>query len=128
VEREAPRAPNPDRSIVLTGIVQRGNEQVAFFEDIRTSQMKAARVGEAVGRGLLKQVFIDHVEYEADGQSVRIELGQSLGSAFPGPGQAGEGAGTGAGGAASAASTPLAGGGNSTLERLRKQRLEELGQ
>jgi len=77
--RPAPRRPrDSDQDIVLTGIGNRDGQTVAFFEDTVSEATVRARAGEAVGRGRIRSIWLDGVEYERDGRTTRIEVGRTL--------------------------------------------------
>jgi hypothetical protein len=76
----APSAPvsTGDSSIVLTGIIQQGEDCVAFFEDTRTGKTTAVQTGATVGKGRLTLITQDIVHYACDGDLRRIEIGSTL--------------------------------------------------
>ena len=76
-----PREPivrDSDRDVVLTGIGRRNGEYVAFFENTATGVTTRARMGEDVGKGRIRAITLDTVEYERDGVVTRIEIGYAL--------------------------------------------------
>jgi hypothetical protein len=86
--RPTTRAPAPrpvtrgprdsDYDIVLTGVGRHDGEYVAFFEDTASEVTGRIRVGEAVGRGKVRAITLDAVDYERDGSVRRIEIGYAL--------------------------------------------------
>lgn len=77
VRREAPPPPL-ERSFVLTGIVSEREVHTAFVEDVRSGATSKVKAGDAVARGRVAEVGLDHLVYDADGRKARIELGQDL--------------------------------------------------
>jgi hypothetical protein len=75
-----PSAPvyDSDGGIVLTGIARHDGEFVAFFEDTRANETARARVGQTVGKGKVRRITLDEVEYEREGTVNRIGIGRSL--------------------------------------------------
>jgi hypothetical protein len=136
-ERQGPRTvpapPRPERSIVLTGIAVQGDQRVAFLEDRRTGVTTRAVPGQKVASGAVTEVQGDRIKYEADGTALEVRIGQNLESGLGtgAPAASATAAGEGAPeGAAPETTTPAgaAGGARSDLlERLRQQRLRELG-
>jgi hypothetical protein len=77
-----------DSSIVLTGIIQQGEDRIAFFEDTRTGKTTAVQAGATVGKGRLTLITRDIVHYACDGNPRRIEIGNTLAgtpASFPKP-------------------------------------------
>jgi len=131
---QAPPAPSePAGYVVLTGVVQQGEELIAFLEDIQTGTTSRARVGDAVANGRLTKITLDYVEYESDGQTARIEIGKDLGGSISAPAIS-----YGSSEAAGGAEVPADGTSESgatvnrdeaaVLERLRQKREKELGE
>ena len=73
----APSSSGDDRT-VLTGIIQEGQDCVAFFEDTRTGKTTQAKVDALVGRGRLAAITLDAVQYTCDGRTTKITVGSSL--------------------------------------------------
>jgi hypothetical protein len=73
-----PIARDSDRDIVLTGIGRRNGESVAFFENIATGITTRTGVDEAVGKGRIRSITLDVVQYERDGSVGPIEVGHAL--------------------------------------------------
>ncbi len=67
-----------DRSIVLTGIGWRDGEILAFFEDTRTETTTRIAIGQPVGKGVVRAITLDTVEYEREGTLSRIDVGSAL--------------------------------------------------
>jgi hypothetical protein len=77
--RAAPRvAPDSDRDIVLTGIGRRDGEYVAFFENAILDVTVRLQVGQDVGKGKIKAITLDAVQYDRGGSVTRIEVGDAL--------------------------------------------------
>jgi hypothetical protein len=121
VRRERPPAPDPERSVVLTGVVCRDGEYVAFLEDFRTNTTITAGIGDSVVRGRLASITLDNVDYERAGQTVRV----SVGSNFEGGGSSSVSS---AGADTSGTPEGPAAGGGDLVERMRQARLRDLGQ
>jgi hypothetical protein len=77
----APAADTGDGHIVLTGIIQQGEDYVAFFEDTRTGKTTLAQVGALLGRGQLVTIMMDAVHYTCAGNTVKIAIGSTLSGA-----------------------------------------------
>lgn len=69
----------PDALFVLRGIVRAGNEFTAFVEDTTAKRIIELSAGAPLGRGRIKRIDTDAIEYDAMGTSRRIEVGQDLG-------------------------------------------------
>jgi hypothetical protein len=84
----APAADTGDGRIVLTGIIQQGEDYVAFFEDTRTGKTTLAQVGALLGRGQLVTITMDAVHYACAGNTLKIAIGSTLTGAAASPGRA----------------------------------------
>ncbi|MHC4712031.1 MAG: hypothetical protein ACYTAN_02005 [Planctomycetota bacterium] len=73
----------PEGDLVLTGVIQEGEQHVAFLEHVHTRVTSRVRAGDAVARGRISEIALDHVEYEMGEHTGRVELGQRLDSALP---------------------------------------------
>jgi len=129
----SPQAPpRPERYIVLTGIVRQGKQLIAFLEDVRTGATTRARIGDALAQGRLTNITLDCVQYESNGETAEIGIGENLeGGAstpmisqefFEAAGAAGAAAAPTSEGEAAATTDEAA-----ILERLRQKRERELG-
>jgi hypothetical protein len=67
-----------DRDIALTGISRRDGEYVAFFEHIASGATTRMRVGEVVGKGRIKAITLDGIEYERGDFVSSIQIGRTL--------------------------------------------------
>ena len=67
-----------DRSVMLRGVARNGDEFVALFEDLRTGATPTVRVGEAIGKGTVKAITLEGVEYQRAGSVRSIAIDQSL--------------------------------------------------
>jgi len=74
----APPADTGDSRIVLTGIIQQGEDYVAFLEDTRTGKTTTLQVGAPVGRGQLTTITMDAVHYTCAGNTTKIAIGSTL--------------------------------------------------
>ena len=73
------RSAGPEASLVLKGAVEIGGRFIAFFEDKASKRVMQLSMGEPVGRGKVKKISLDAIEYEAAGAAAkRIEVGQNL--------------------------------------------------
>ena len=70
--------PSEDERFVLTGIIQQGDDCMAFFEDSRSGKTATVMAGDPVGRGRLTVITLDTVHYACDGNLARIMIGSSL--------------------------------------------------
>jgi hypothetical protein len=68
----------PEAAFVFKGTVQAGIVFTAFIEDQSDKNVVQAAVGDPVARGRIKSIDLDAIEYEAAGNSRRIEVGQNL--------------------------------------------------
>jgi hypothetical protein len=73
-----PAADTGDGRIVLTGIIQQGEDYVAFFEDTRTGKTTLAQAGAPLGRGQLVAIAMDAVHYRCAGNTLKIAIGSTL--------------------------------------------------
>jgi hypothetical protein len=71
-------AGGPDATLVFKGVVQDGGAFVAFIEDVNAKQVMQLAAGDAVGRGKLKSIDLDSIQYEVDGDAHQIQVGQNL--------------------------------------------------
>ena len=78
-------APSEDARFVLTGIIQQGDDCVAFFEDSRSGKTIQTQTGDTVGRGRLTVITLDTVHYACDGDLARITVGSNLTGAAASP-------------------------------------------
>jgi len=67
--------------LVLTGIVQQGEDCVAFIEDTRTGKTARLQPGDPLGRGRVTLITRDIVHYGCDGDLRRIEIGTNFAGA-----------------------------------------------
>jgi len=129
--RAAPVYP-PEHFIVLTGIVRQGEEYIAFLEDTRSKATSRVGADGPAAQGRIVRVALDYVEYEKDGQTLKVEMGQSLEGGPPGrPAAPDTSAAAGAAADKSAGTAPPAANAgsedeNAVLERLRQRRQKEL--
>jgi hypothetical protein len=71
-----------DRDVILTGIVRHGDEYFAFFENVATGLTRRIRAGQAVGKGRIRSITLDGVEYDREGAASQIEVGRSLAGTY----------------------------------------------
>jgi hypothetical protein len=70
--------PNPESYFLLKGIVQEGDEFIAFIEDTRSAQILRLRAGHSVARGVIADLSLDTLEYELEGQKRTVRMGYDL--------------------------------------------------
>ncbi|HWE97904.1 MAG TPA: hypothetical protein VG269_28365 [Tepidisphaeraceae bacterium] len=76
----AAAAPAPaDAVLSLKGISQDDARFTAFVEDPAAGRIRELKVGDALARGRVSAITLTGVEYVADGKTVRVAVGQSLG-------------------------------------------------
>ena len=123
--------------VVLTGVILRGSEYLAFLEDTGTETTVRLRQGDSYGDGRITAVERDAVTYRKGRTSTRVEVGHALdGSLYVPATKAGATTASGQTADGTAAETPpaatdggaAAGDGSddaATLERLRQRREKE---
>jgi hypothetical protein len=123
----------PERTLLFNGSTRTEGEWVAFIEDTVASRVLKLKVGEPIARGKVTAITLSSLNYDANGKSTLVAIGQNLDgeSAAPSstqPSLAGAPS-TGPGGSQGGpgASPGLSGPANDMLERLRQKRLKELG-
>ena len=78
-EREKERkAPSPEQSYVLSGVMQRGAQYCAFFEDLQTGSTLRVDVGDEIARGSLKEITLDSVSYARGEDVIEVNIGRTL--------------------------------------------------
>ena len=70
--------PNPESYFRLRGIAQEGSVFVAFVEDTQTGDVLRLRKGDRVARGAIQSLTLDTIEYESDGRTMTVRMGQDL--------------------------------------------------
>ena len=68
----------PESTLVFKGAVLAGATYTAFIEDLAAKKVVQAAVGDPVGRGRIKSIDLDTIEYASAGNSRKIEVGQNL--------------------------------------------------
>ncbi len=68
----------PESNLVLKGVMDTSGTCVAFIEDTASKHVMQVSSGQPVGRGRLKMVSLDAVEYEAMGNAKKIMVGQNF--------------------------------------------------
>ena len=123
----------PEKTLLFNGSTRTEGEWVAFIEDTVASRVLKLKVGEPIARGKITAITLSSLNYDANGKSTLVAIGQNLDgeSAAPSstqPSLAGAPS-TGPGGSQGGpgASPGLSGPANDMLERLRQKRLKELG-
>src|SRR6476469_8275190 len=68
----------PESTLVLKGVMDSSGKSTAFIEDTGSKKVMQVSAGQPVGRGMLKTVSLDAVEYEAMGNARKIMVGQNF--------------------------------------------------
>ena len=80
--RTTPPLPPPpidtDQYVVLLGIGLEGPQYTAFFEDSRAGKILQVSPGGVVGKGRLRAVNLDSVQYERGGKFIIVKVGCTL--------------------------------------------------
>lgn len=124
-------APSPERYVLLRGVVNNGDEFVAFLEDMRSGEMIRARSGDEIVRGRVADITLDGIVYERGDARAEVAIGQNLEKGAGAPPPPTPGAPDGDAGEASDDEQPPPApstGADDILERLRQKRRRELGQ
>jgi hypothetical protein len=134
-----PSNPNPNAEgvLVFNGASDVDGQLVAFVENTGMNQISRYHVGDAVGQGAqgkIAGITLDSIDYQVGTKITHVMLGQNLYgqetqvlTTQPVAGSGGFGTSSSSGGPTTGpSSTP--GGTDSVLERLRKRRMQELGQ
>ena len=154
---QPPRPADTDQYIVLLGIGLEGPQYTAFFEDSKAGKILQVLTGDVVGKGRLRAVNLDSVQYDRGGQFRIVKVGYtltgtqaaSMGFAMPAPSASAAASGTSRSGSstgssrtpttapattqpttapsAGATSAPASDGLQDILERMRQRREQELG-
>ena len=154
---QPPRPVDTDQYIVLLGIGLEGPQYTAFFEDSKAGKILQVLTGDVVGKGRLRAVNLDSVQYDRGGQFRIVKVGYtltgtqaaSMGFAMPAPSASAAASGTSRSGSstgssrtpttapattqpttapsAGATSAPASDGLQDILERMRQRREQELG-
>jgi len=151
-----PQPPKPvdtDQYIVLLGIGLEGPQYTAFFEDAGAGKILQVLTGDVVGKGRLRAVNLDSVQYDRGGKFSIVKVGYtltgtqaaSMGFATPAPSASAAASGTSRSGSSrltstapattqpttapstGATSAPVSDGLQDILERMRQRREQELG-
>ena len=116
---------DPDADWVLIGTVRQGSVAAAFIENIATGEVHRAVVNDAVGTGRITTINLDGVTYSRNETNTPIAIGQNLNGAAP---SAASEAPTLSGGGQDTAAQPSDNDTAAILERMRRQRQQELNQ
>ena len=151
-----PQPPKPvdtDQYIVLLGIGLEGPQYTAFFEDTGAGKILQVLTGDVVGKGRLRAVNLDSVQYDRGGKFSIVKVGYtltgtqaaSMGFATPASSASAAASGTSRSGSSTPTSTapattqpttapstgatsaPVSDGLQDILERMRQRREQELG-
>jgi hypothetical protein len=69
---------NPEQEMVLAGVVRRGADAIAFFQDTTTGATTRVRTGDTLVRGRIGRITLDYVEYVKNDGTSRVAIGGSL--------------------------------------------------
>jgi hypothetical protein len=157
IPSQPPRPVDTDQYIVLLGIGLEGPQYTAFFEDSKAGKILQVLTGDVVGKGRLRAVNLDSVQYDRGGKFSTVKVGYtltgtraaSMGFATPAPSPIAAASGTSRSGSsrltsmapttspattqpttapsAGATSAPASDGLQDILERMRQRREQELG-
>ena len=121
-EKEAPPPPKAEASLALIGIVNKDGQLVAFVENTLTGAIQNVKEGDTIARGKVSAVTLNKFNYDYDGKSTEISIGNTL--------EGGSATRSDSVKAASGTTTSHSDSGgsdvNSVLERMRKKRQEAL--
>ncbi|MEM7681294.1 MAG: hypothetical protein AAF288_04990 [Planctomycetota bacterium] len=74
---------DPDRELVLQGVMIIEGEATAFIDDREAGVVRVRRAGEPVGRGVLESVDVVGMVYRVDGVARQIPVGAALAEGAP---------------------------------------------
>lgn len=83
--RGARGAGGPDAGFVFEGAVESARGFTAFVENVAAKNVMEVVVGDALGRGHVRSINLDGMDYEVAGNRRRIEVGQNLNGETPPP-------------------------------------------
>jgi hypothetical protein len=111
---------SPQRATVFNGVTE-SDATVALFEDTAARRALKLHAGDAVAGGKVTAIAFDSIEFEFNGKTTKVMIGQNLegGVTTPSSGPA-----VYSDSASSGSSS--GGGGDSILERMRRKRAQEL--
>lgn len=129
-------SPNAEGVLVFNGASDVDGQLVAFVENTGMNQISRYHVGDPVGQGAqgkIAAITLDSIDYQVGTKITHVMLGQNLYgqetqvlTTQPVAGTGGFGSSSGSSPTTGPSATP--GGADSVLERLRKRRMQELGQ
>ncbi|HNS31492.1 MAG TPA: hypothetical protein PKN36_00755 [bacterium] len=70
--------PVPVEMRILTGVVDNGEEFIAFFEDMSMRKTHRIRKGDVILNKLVESINIDGVSYTENGSSNRVKVGERI--------------------------------------------------
>jgi len=73
----------PEQDIVLRGVSQQGERWVAFFENLQSGVTTRVQKGEDLARGKVTAITLDNIEYDVNGETVQVAVGQTLDGGTP---------------------------------------------
>ena len=80
----APSAPagppqgGPEASLVFKGVMDNSGKCIAFIEDLASKHVTQVMAGQPIGRGKIKSINLDAMEFEVMGVMRKILVGQNL--------------------------------------------------
>ncbi|HEX5245065.1 MAG TPA: hypothetical protein VFW23_17535 [Tepidisphaeraceae bacterium] len=77
----APAGPpqgGPEASLVFKGVMNNSGKCIAFIEDLASKHVTQVMAGQPIGRGKIKSINLDAMEFEVMGVMRKILVGQNL--------------------------------------------------
>ncbi len=77
----APAGPpqgGPEASLVFKGVMDNSGKCIAFIEDLASKHVTQVMAGQPIGRGKIKSINLDAMEFEVMGAMRKILVGQNL--------------------------------------------------
>ena len=120
--RDRPRSPQPEESLLLTGVVREGDVYMAFIENTRSGTTTRTKVGDTVGRGKITAITMISLTHEVEGRAAVLEIGKTLSGGAPDRSRSTE---TQASSTETPSGSAPTGAANDIIERMRQRRLQE---
>lgn len=128
--RETYAVVRPESMLVFNGVARVNDQLAAFFEDTSTHDVIVRRENDALAQGHITHITLDSVDYDANGHTTHIAIGQSLDGGYGGGSLANQPTGgfsNGSSSSSASSSSSSGAGSDSVLERLRRRRQQEMG-
>lgn len=68
----------PEASLVFKGVMDNSGKCIAFIEDLASKHVTQVMAGQPIGRGKIKSINLDAMEFEVMGAMRKILVGQNL--------------------------------------------------